>query len=281
MSTTLLKSEVQTRLDAISYSSGTSQAVEVLQLAVDAVGLGLNLDNIVSVHTSMTSAIGSGTSDDDLTALNAGSIALGITSRGGAATKRTLPIAEMSAGTLLAKTAASSYYNSTSSNFFTQTCNVVFGGYEGDFYTSRVSTTYRTLIDLPSAEGILTSIVTPTTAINDATYTIEITIDGVITEINYTVGLQGNRAVLGGWESWGPTANADQVGIGSVKDFGFNSAAQFMLLTPLQAIRKGDGIPFKESLRVRMIADSTAASQAGADVSTSAVYYAKQPNVEF
>ena len=81
MSTATLKAEVQTRINAIVYSSGTVQASEVLQLAVDTVGLGLTLTNIISVHNSMTTAIVVGTSDDDLTALNAASIALGITSK--------------------------------------------------------------------------------------------------------------------------------------------------------------------------------------------------------
>jgi len=83
MTTAVLKTEVQTRIDAITYSSGTLQAVEVLQLSVDTVGLHLDLTNLISVHNSMTSAIIGGTSDDDLTALNAASIALGVTSKGG------------------------------------------------------------------------------------------------------------------------------------------------------------------------------------------------------
>jgi hypothetical protein len=80
MSTAILTAEVQTRIDALTYSSGTTQALEVLQLAVDTVGLTLDLTNIISVHTSMTAAVVTGTSENDLTALNAASLALGITS---------------------------------------------------------------------------------------------------------------------------------------------------------------------------------------------------------
>jgi hypothetical protein len=79
MSTAILKGEVQTRIDALVYSSGTLQAAEVMQNSADAVGLDCDLTNITAVYNSMLLAVTSGTSADDLTALNVTGIALGIT----------------------------------------------------------------------------------------------------------------------------------------------------------------------------------------------------------
>lgn len=79
MSTANLKFEVQTRIDALVYSSGTLQAKDVLRGAIDSIGLDLDISNLINIHTSMTSAITSGTDAKDITALNAASVALGIT----------------------------------------------------------------------------------------------------------------------------------------------------------------------------------------------------------
>jgi len=81
MTTANLKNEVQARINAISHSAGTQQATEVLQLAVDTVGLNLDLTNVISVLNSISTAISNNTSNDDLTAINAASIALGITDK--------------------------------------------------------------------------------------------------------------------------------------------------------------------------------------------------------
>lgn len=78
MTTTTLKNEVQIRIDALAYPI---DATELLQNAVDTVGLELDLTNIVSVLNSSTSAITGATPDDDITALNATSIALGVTTK--------------------------------------------------------------------------------------------------------------------------------------------------------------------------------------------------------
>lgn len=75
-----LKAEVQTRIDALVYSSGTLQAAEVMQGAIDAFGLDCDLTNITSVYNSMEAAVIGGTPADNITALNVTSIALGITS---------------------------------------------------------------------------------------------------------------------------------------------------------------------------------------------------------
>lgn len=81
MTTETLKIEVQKRINAPSlvYSSGTLQATIVLKLAVETVGLSLDLTNIIAVHTAMSSAIVGGTSDKDLAAINSASLILGIT----------------------------------------------------------------------------------------------------------------------------------------------------------------------------------------------------------
>ena len=79
MSNTLLKAEIQSRIDALTHP--TTPAL-LLQNAVDTVGLGLDLANIISVHGSATAAITSGTPENDITALNAVSVALGVTSAG-------------------------------------------------------------------------------------------------------------------------------------------------------------------------------------------------------
>jgi len=86
MSTAILSAEIQVRVDAISYTTGTEQAAEVLQLATDAVGaeLAIDLTNLLSVQNSISSAIVTGvTSDDDLTAISLASLLLGITSKSG------------------------------------------------------------------------------------------------------------------------------------------------------------------------------------------------------
>lgn len=80
MTTLNLKTEVQTRIDALV---APVPAAEILQNAVDTVGLDLDLTNITSVLNSATTAIDSNTPADDITALNAASIALGVTSKGG------------------------------------------------------------------------------------------------------------------------------------------------------------------------------------------------------
>lgn len=81
MSTTILKGEVQTRIDALVYSSGTLQASEVMQDAADTVGLDCNLDIITGVYNSMLAQVDGTTSNDDITSLNVISIALGITTK--------------------------------------------------------------------------------------------------------------------------------------------------------------------------------------------------------
>lgn len=78
MTTANLKSQVQLRIDALTYPIAAS---ELLQNAVDTVGLGLDLTNIISVLDSATTAITGATPDDDVTALNAASVALGVTSK--------------------------------------------------------------------------------------------------------------------------------------------------------------------------------------------------------
>ena len=80
MATSDLKTEVQTRIDNIVYSSGTLQAAEVMQGAIDAFGLNCDLTNITSVYNSMEAAVTSGTSANDITALNVIATSLGINS---------------------------------------------------------------------------------------------------------------------------------------------------------------------------------------------------------
>lgn len=78
MATIILQTEVQARIDALTYPI---EATVLLQNAVDTVGLGLDLTNIIAVLDSSTSAITSGTPEDDVTALNAASLALGVTTK--------------------------------------------------------------------------------------------------------------------------------------------------------------------------------------------------------
>jgi hypothetical protein len=83
MSNTLLKAEVQANIDALTHPTA---AAVLLQNAVDTVGLDLDLGNIIGVHSSATTAITGSTSANDITALNATGIALGVTSGNGSVT---------------------------------------------------------------------------------------------------------------------------------------------------------------------------------------------------
>lgn len=82
MSTANLQAEVQSRIDALTYPI---DVFDLLQNAIDTVGLGLDLTNIKSVLEQATTVISNLTSDDEITALNTASIALGVTSSGGGA----------------------------------------------------------------------------------------------------------------------------------------------------------------------------------------------------
>lgn len=100
MSTTILKAEVQSRIDSLVYSSGTLQAKEVLQESVNILGLDLNLTNLIAVHTSMTSAVGGSTSAKDVTALSAASVNLGITNKPLISPIKSIQRGESSVGTV-------------------------------------------------------------------------------------------------------------------------------------------------------------------------------------
>jgi VCBS repeat-containing protein len=76
MTTTVLKAEVQTRIDALAAPVA---AEVILQNAVDTVGLDLNLVNIKGVLNSATTLVTGSTPANDVTALNSASIALGVT----------------------------------------------------------------------------------------------------------------------------------------------------------------------------------------------------------
>jgi len=79
MSTAILKAEVQSRIDALIYPI---TAKLLLKHAVETVGLGqMDFINIIGVLNSSTAAITVGTSDADIVALNATSIALGVTAK--------------------------------------------------------------------------------------------------------------------------------------------------------------------------------------------------------
>lgn len=80
MSTQILRSAVQAEIDAISYPIDVET---LLQHSINTNGLGLDLTNIIAVHTLATAAVDNNTPIDDKTALTASSIALGITSKAG------------------------------------------------------------------------------------------------------------------------------------------------------------------------------------------------------
>ena len=88
MSTATLKAQVQLRIDALTTAT---PAIDILQNAVDTVGLDLDLTNITSVLNSATNSISGSTLDDDITALNSASIALGVTSKPSTSTPEYLP----------------------------------------------------------------------------------------------------------------------------------------------------------------------------------------------
>lgn len=145
MTTAILKTEVQTRLDAITYSAGTLQAVEVLQLAVDAVGLDLDLINIISVHNSLSSAITSGTSEDDLTAINSASLILGVTSKGGGLDLAPVITVPNTTGELL-KAGTEIYLEQLTHKYFKKSVviNEATPRVEANLYTNKESASIRT-----------------------------------------------------------------------------------------------------------------------------------------
>ena len=77
MATSDLKAKVQARINALTHPMS---AFELQQHAIDTVGLNLDLTNIKSVLNSATAAIATAT-DDEITALNTASVALGVTNK--------------------------------------------------------------------------------------------------------------------------------------------------------------------------------------------------------
>lgn len=281
MTTAKLKTAVQAKLNAIVYSSGTLQAKQVVQLATEAMGLGLDLTNVISVHNDMTSAIVLGTtSDKDLSALNVGSITLGITS------KSIIPFIE---GIMLP--AVVSYQTSAlriKYNQTTATCDPSLSQFwhylsTGGTYDNRLqrigavltaSAVARQTIMDASDTGILTHVIAPV-VLNAETTSIIITLDGVEKVFDFDT-IANQRAVLGGVVAGYTTANA---GKGEQGDAGWYNQDNAFLLSPRQTVAKGIGLRFEESCKVEFVVASGDFRQAVYGENRAAACYVPQMKI--
>lgn len=263
MTTAILKVEVQTRIDAITYTSGTLQATEVLQLSVDTVGLELDLTNIIAVHTSISSAIIGGTSEDDLTAINASSIALGITSRGGEG-KVLLPLSEILIDNLDLQliTFSGAIADTNSATFWDVMGNPdsIELGWQGDVLQQATDTNEQTVIDESGEGGVVANVVSSVMSGSGGKHTIRVTVDGILhTFISplHTGGLA--RFILGYIGQFSPgTTSSFPAGINArgFSDLAEQTGKKYWLPNPVECLQFGMGLPYEDSVKVTIQSES-------------------------
>tara|TARA_R110002020_G_scaffold445824_1_gene657771 strand:+ start:1561 stop:2409 length:849 start_codon:yes stop_codon:yes gene_type:complete len=253
MSTATLKAQVQLRIDALT---APTPAIEILQNAVDTVGLNLDLTNITSVLNSATTSITNLTTDDDITALNSASIALGVTSKASAnnTKKLVMPSISIQELNLKLKSTFSNVFSSAVSSFWSEidASHTTFG-YESVSLSATSDTTEQTIVDVTGL-GVLTHVIAPVLS-GTGTMTIRVTIDGVVKTFiseSLLIGSNSHRFCIGDFQNTEPTGSAGSgSGYGSEKDHGWSNSNQAFVTTPIQCLQRAlIGMPFKTSLKV-------------------------------
>lgn len=259
MSTEILQAEVQSRIDALVYPVDLKV---LLQSAVDTVGLGLDLTNIISVLTAATDTITSATSEQDLTVLNTTSLALGVTTKSDSSDDSSvnsghsmiMPKTLVERSNLYIKS-GSDRYDSASSSFYTvlEEDNSELG-YEVATLSNTLGTEEQVVVDTGSgSQGVLTQVLTPVVGTEGVT-TIKVTADGVEYLFSSDKHINYGRLIIGDFLPWvAATDSTTSVGYGSYTNEGYTTAFDFSMtmLSPLDSLTKG--LPFGIKFTDRLI----------------------------
>jgi len=253
MSTTTLKNEIQSRVNSVTHPIA---AKELLKIAIETIGLDLDLSNIISVLNTTTSSVGSSTSDSDLLALNSASIALGVTNKPNNHTC-IMPYQVLESASLRVVRGGGGSYHANQSNFYTELeQDFSDRGFETAVLSHATNTSEQTIVDSGTGvSGVLTHVKSPSLSAS-GDMVITVTVDGVEHAFKMSTIYEYNEdrvLCVGDFLPFAASGtNAVNYGTGQHSSYGLSDISEGIMLSPTDCLSRGlpIGLVFKDSLKV-------------------------------